>query len=316
MALKDQRLALGQPATDQERAVVAQPTTSGARQINRVKYLFILPGILWILAFTVFPLLYAVRLSFYNAKLGSPERFIGLANFRRALFEDDRLWQALGVTVRFVAVSVVATVLLGLLLALLFNRPMRGLPIFRAIFTMPLFVPAIAIAYLTLTIVHENGPINNVLMLFGLPKPLPFLSDPFWAFIAVAAVDVWQWTPFAFIVLLAGLQSLPDEIYEAAALDTSSGWQVFRFVTLPLLTPVITTVAILRTVEAFKVIDIPFALTNGGPGVATRTYTFYTYITGLKNFDLGYGSAISLLFMVLLVIISTVFFIRARHIYD
>lgn len=322
MALKDERLRIRLASGDEESArPVVRSTTSGVRQAGRIKWLFILPGILWILAFTIFPLLYALRLSFYNAKLGSPERFIGLANFQRALFDDERLWQALSVTVRFVVVSVTCTVILGLLLALLFNRPMRGLPVLRAIFTMPLFVPGIAIAYLSLTIVHEQGPVNNTLLLFLHPlgvmdRSLPFLSDPFWAFIAVAAVDIWQWTPFAFIVLLAGLQSLPDEVYEAAVLDTSSGWQIFRYVTLPLLAPVILTVTVLRAVEAFKVIEIPFALTNGGPGVSTRTYSFYTYIKGFKDFDLGYATAIALLFMILLIMLSAIFFLRARHIYE
>src|SRR5205823_5978520 len=161
-------------------------------------------------------------------------------------------------------------------------RPLRYLPAFRTILTLPLFVPAIAIGSLATTFVTEGGPINSLLLLAGLPKPLGFLSDPFWAFVAVAMVDVWQWTPFAFLVLLAGLQSLPDEIYEASALDTDSSWQVFRYVTLPLLAPVVVTVILLRTVEAFKVLDIPFALTSGGPGSATRTYTMYTYIIGLR----------------------------------
>lgn len=303
-----------EPEASNERGVTSTSTTTGTRQSQRIKYFFILPGILWILAFTVFPLLYALRLSFYSYKLSTPERWVGLANFARA-WEDERLQQALGITVRFVLVSVVATVLLGLLLALLFNRPMRGLPAFRAILTMPLFTPAIAVAYLTLTIVHENGPVNNVIKLLGF-TPIPFLSDPFWAFIAVCVVDIWQWTPFAFLVLLAGLQSLPEEIYEAAALDTSSGWQTFRHITLPLLTPVIVTVAVLRTVEAFKVNDIPFSLTNGGPGVSTRTYTFYTYITGFKNFDLGYATALAFIFTALLIFLAFIFFLRARRIYQ
>jgi multiple sugar transport system permease protein len=312
MALTEERFTLDGQA---EAATVSAPAAAGGLRRDRIKYAFLMPGVLWILAFTIFPLLFAARLSFFNYKLGSTERFIGFGNYARA-FGDERLWQALNVTLRFVVLSVIATVVLGLLLALLFNRPMRGLPIFRAIFTMPLFVPAIAIAYLSLTIVHEQGPVNNLLRLFGMDHPIPFLSDPFWAFIAVTAVDIWQWTPFAFLVLLAGLQSLPEEIYEAAAMDTSSAWQTFRHITLPLLLPVIVTVAVLRSVEAFKVIDIPFALTNGGPGVSTRTYTFYTYVTGLKNFDLGYGTAIAIMFMLLLIAISTVFFVRARHLYD
>jgi multiple sugar transport system permease protein len=129
-------------------------------------------------------------------------------------------------------------------------------------------------------------------------------------------VDVWQWTPFCFLVLLAGLQSLPDEVYEAATLDTSSGWDVFRYITLPLLTPVIFTVSILRLVESFKMLDIPFGMTSGGPGSATQTLSYYIYMTGLRSSNYGYASAIAYILLIILFMISLSFFSRLRKIYE
>ena len=130
---------------------------------------------------------------------------------------------------------------------------------------------------------------------------------------AIVLVDIWQWTPFCFLVLLAGLSSLPEEIYEAAVLDTSSGWDTFRFITLPLLAPVLFTVTMLRMVEAFKMLDIPFSMTNGGPGAATQTISFYVYLTGLRNFNQGYASAMAYLLLIAMMVIATIFFRRMRQ---
>ena len=191
------------------------------------------------------------------------------------------------------------TVLLGLGLALLFNRPIRGQRVFRSLFTMPLFTAAIALGYLGLTIFHEQvGAVNTVLRALGMVNLPAWFSDVWLARMAIVLVDIWQWTPFCFLVLLAGLQSLPDEIYEAAVLDTSSGWDIFRYITLPLLAPVMFTVTILRLVESFKMLDIPFSMTSGGPGAATQTYSFYVYLTGLRNFNHGYASAMAYILLI------------------
>jgi multiple sugar transport system permease protein len=315
MIARDVTVGSSEAGPREEAALARRAASSGIWQRNRAKYAFILPGIGWVFAIGIFPILYALRLSVFSYHLGGTERFVGLGNYLRA-FSDDQFWHALGVTLRFAVVSVCATVTLGLLLALFFNRPIRGMPVFRTILTLPLFSPAVAIGYLALTIVHQDGPVNSVLRLLGRQEPIPWLSDPFWAFVTVSAVDIWQWTPFAFIVLLAGLQAIPDEIYEAAALDTSSSWQVLRHITLPLLLPVIVTVTILRTVESFKMVDIPYAVTGGGPGTATRTYSLYTYLAGMKGFDFGYGTTLSLLLMVLMVGLSALFFLRARQLYE
>jgi multiple sugar transport system permease protein len=283
---------------------------------SRLKWLFVGPGILWVLIFTIFPLLYSLRLAFMRARLGQPQTFAGLDNFARA-FGDYRFWDVLEVTLFFVVVSVTLTVLFGLGLALLFNRPIRGQRIFRSLFTMPLFAAPIALGYLGLTIFHEQvGAVNTVLRALGMVNLPGWFSDVWLARVAIVLVDTWQWTPFCFLVLLAGLQSLPDEIYEAAVLDTSSGWSIFRYVTLPLLAPVLFTVIMLRMVECFKMLDIPFSMTSGGPGAATQTYSFYIYLTGLRNFNAGYASALAYLLLLLMAIISFYFFNRLRQSYE
>lgn len=283
---------------------------------SRVKYLFVLPGILWVFAFTIFPLLYSLRLSFFRARLGRPQEFIGLDNYLRA-FQDYRFWDSLGVTLLFVVASVTLTVLLGLGLALLFHREMRGQRIVRSIFTLPLFTSAVAVGYLGLTIFHEEvGPVNTVLGTLGMMDPPRWFSSVWLARLAIVLVDVWIWTPFCFLVLLAGLQSLPEEVYEAAHLDTSSQWDLFRYITLPLLAPILLTVTILRLVETFKVLDIPFSMTSGGPGAATQTYSFYVYIVGLRNFNSGYASALAYILLIIMMFIAIIFFNRLRQQYE
>jgi len=281
-----------------------------------VKFFFVLPGIFWVLFFTIFPLLYSLRLAFLQARMGTPERFIGLQNFIQA-FRDYRVADAVQVTLFFVVCSVILTVSLGLGLALLFHREIRGQRFFRSLFTMPMFTAPIALGYLGLTIFHEQvGAVNTVLAALGVVNLPKWFSDIWMARLAIVLVDTWQWTPFCFLVLLAGLQSLPDEIYEAAALDSSSSWDLFRYITLPLIGPVLFTVTILRMVEAFKVLDIPFSMTNGGPGAATQTYSYYIYLTGLRNFNQGYASALGYLLLILMIIIATFFFSRMRASYE
>lgn len=276
---------------------------------------FVIPAIIWIFVFTIFPLVYSFRVSISRVSYGKITGLAGLSNYIR-MFGDYRFWGTLRFTLIFVLISVVATTFLGLGLALVFNRKMRGLKFFRSLLTMPLFTAPVALGYLGVMMFYEeNGPVNVLLKYLGMGK-VPWLSHPWWATLAVCMVDVWQWTPFAFIILLAGLQSISDEIYEAAVIDTSSGWAVFRYITLPLVSPVLGTVLMLRLVDAFKIFDIPFSLTSGGPGTATRTLTFYIYTQGLRNFDLGYASAMAYFLLVITMVIGMLFFRRYRELYE
>ena len=278
-----------------------------------VKFLFILPAATWVLLFTVFPFLYGVRTSFFRVQIGRGDRFVWFENFVR-LFTDYKIYNTVKITLIFIIVTVIAEIVLGLLIALLFNRKMKGLKAYRTILLMPLFATPVAIGFLFLTIFYEEGgPINGFLIPLG--YKIPWLSHPTWALVSVMLVDIWQWTPFCFLVFLAGLQSLPVEIYHAAALDYSPGWQLFRRVTLPLLQPVLIIVFLLRLIEACKIFDIPSRLTHGGPGTSTMVYSLFTYLTGMKYFDFGYASVQGFALLVVMMIIVIFFFKRMREIY-
>ncbi|MBK8045895.1 MAG: sugar ABC transporter permease [Anaerolineales bacterium] len=282
---------------------------------SRAKYFFLSPAIFWILIFTIFPLLYAVYTSFFSFRFGRFNQFVGLENYRR-LFTDPNLHSALRVTIIFVVVTVTVQMVLGFGLALLLNREMRGRSVLRAIMILPLFATPVAIGYLSITLFYEaNGPINSVLRVFGYGD-VPWLSNPFWALVAIMIIDIWQWTPFVFLVSLAGLQGLPIDLFEAADVDGATGWQKFWSMTLPLMAPTLWLILMLRLIEAFKVFDIPASLTLGGPGRATEVYSLFTYRTALRFFDHGYASAQGLLLLVIVSIIIAVLYGRIRGIYE
>jgi len=250
------------------------------------KAIFMLPAVIWILLFTLFPLLYALRTSFYSFRFGMINQFVGLDNFER-LFTDQNLHAGLKTTLIFVVATVTIEMLLGFALALFLNRELRGKNILRAIMTLWL----------------------------GFDK-VPWLSDPVWAQIAIILVDIWQWTPFVFLVALAGLQSLPLDIYEAARVDGASGWQLLRRITLPLMRPTLWLILLLRLVEAFKVFDIPASLTLGGPGRATEVYSLFTYRTALRFFDHGYAATQGFLLLVIVMFIVSLLFGQIRELYE
>jgi multiple sugar transport system permease protein len=281
---------------------------------DRAKLWFILPAVLWIVAFTIFPLLFSIYISLFAVRPGRPWRFVGLGNFGR-LFTDENLRNALTITLIFVAATVMIEMLLGFALALLFNREMRGRQFFRALMTLPLFATPVAIGYLGITLFYEEGgPINSVFnALLGINPP--WLSNGQWALAAMIIIDIWQWTPFVFLVALAGLQSLPHEIYEASAVDGATPRQMFRFLTLPLMVPTLTIILLLRLVEAFKIFDIPTSLTLGGPGRSTEVYSLFTYRTALRFFDLGYASAQGFLLLFIVMLIVSLLFGRIRRAY-
>ena len=279
------------------------------------KKLFIAPAITWLMLFTLAPLIYTVYLSFHGSRFLKVTRFVGLKNFITVL-SDYRFWGAFRVTIIFVLGGLVLSVGLGLLFALLFNRQIKGVQIFRTLSTMPLFTAPVALGYIFMIIFYENGgPINNFLNSV-ISKQVPWLSNPSWAIFSILIADTWQWTPFAFLVLLASLQAFPKDLYEAASLDSASSWDVFKHITFPLISPALGTVIILRIVEAFKVFDLPFALTNGGPGLATRTLTFNVYTNGLRDQNLGTASATAIVLLVIVLIVSTLFFKRYGSNYE
>ena len=275
------------------------------RWTSKARFLFLAPAVVWVLAFTVFPLGYSLYIAFLKIESkteitrervpmfneeGEPimlangkqrmrtiihkeqintTTFLGLTNFRR-IFNDPQVATSVRVTITFILSTVSIELVLGFLLAVLFNRHLAGRAAMRAVMILPIFATPLAAGYLFFTILYEEG---GPLGFLG----FPFLSDPDWALASIIFVDVWQWTPFCFLVFLAALQSVPDELYEAAVVDGASGWQILQKVLLPILQNTIVIVLLLRLAEALKVFDIPFALTGGGPGIATQSYSFLAF---------------------------------------
>ncbi len=290
-------------------------STSGRNREDRTKWFFILPAAIWVLVFTIFPLLYALYTSFWSFRFGTFNQFVGLDNYMR-LFTDRNLHWSLYLTVIYVVVTVTIQMTLGFGLAILFNREIRGKNVIRALMVLPLFATPVAMGYLGITMYYEvNGPINSFLHALGF-EGIPWLSDPYWALVSIMIIDIWQWTPFVFLVSLAGLQGLPEDIYEAARVDGGSGWQLFRNITFPLMTPILWLILLLRLVEAFKIFDIPATLTLGGPGRATEIYSLFTYRTALRFFDHGFAATQGILLLVIVMFIVTILFNRIRGIYD
>src|SRR5258706_668942 len=283
---------------------------------SRAKYFFLMPGVIWVLAFTLFPLLYSLYLSFTNARLGRATEFIGIQNYAN-LFSDQKLGEVAQVSLFLTIGSVTLTMVLGTFIAWLFNHDLPGLKALRAILTMPLFAAPVALGYMGVVIFNEsNGPINNLVKAFN-GQPISWITAPWPARIAVLLTDTWQWTPFVFIVALAAMQGISEELYEAARLDTNSSWRLFRHITYPLIAPALGTVALLRLVETFKILDIPLTLTGGGPGQASQTYSFYAYLQGLRSpFQQGYASAMAYMVVILCIIISSIYFWRVRARFD
>lgn len=229
---------------------------------------------------------------------------------------SDPLDNQLSITVLFVVCVVAAEMILGMLFALLMNREIRGRGVLRAILTLPLFAAPVGIGYLSRTIFYEGGgPADRFLERLGIDPP-PWLSDPTWARISTMIVDVWQWTPFVFVIALAGLQGLPHDVVEAAEVDGASKFHVFRTITLPLMAPILWLILLLRTIDAFKVFDIAASMTLGGPGRATEYYSLFNYRTARKYFDYGYAAVQAFILLFVVAIIVSVLWDRIKGIYE
>jgi multiple sugar transport system permease protein len=228
----------------------------------------------------------------------------------------DPLDGQMTITFIFVAGAVVTEMILGFLIALLMNRELRARGVLRAVMTLPLFATPVALGYLARAIFFEQGgPINAGLSTLGLPR-VPWLSDPAWARVATIIVDVWQWTPFVFIIALAGLQSLPQDVMEASEVDGASGWQGFVYVTMPLMAPILWLIFLLRAIDAFKVFDVALGLTLGGPGRSTEYYSLFNYRTARQFFNYGDAAAQAFLLLFVVMLLVALLWGRIRHVYD
>jgi len=271
------------------------------------KYYMVVPTLLYLLLIGIFPLIFSFGLSFLNWDVAAqrPMSFAGLANYAE-LLKDSRFLRTFLNTILFVIGAVTLEAIFGFGLALLLNRDIRGQGIFRVLLMLPMMATPVAVGYTWRMLYHvTNGPINHILRVFHLPTGT-WLSSGGTALPSIIITDVWQWTPFVFIILLAGLQSLPREPFEAAEVDGASRLQSFYYLTLPMIWPILVIVILLRMVEAVKIFDIIFVMTAGGPGISTETSTMYAKLVSLTQFRLGYGAAIAYVLLILSVIVFTI----------
>jgi multiple sugar transport system permease protein len=266
---------------------------------------FVTPALALLLFVTVYPVFYVFYLSLRRELLiFHISKFIGLGNYL-FLLRDDRFWNALRNTAYFTAVSVSAELLIGLSVAILLNRPSRFKGLVRAVVLIPWAIPTVVSARMWEWIFNSDFGILN----YMLGAKINWLGDPFWAMHAAILTDVWKTTPFVVILLTAGLQVIPGELYQAAKTDGAGNWAIFRRITLPLLMPVILVVLIFRTLDAFRVFDVIYVLTGGGPANTTETLSIYGYKVLFQTLQFGYGSALSVVVFLLIGSIS-VFYIK------
>jgi multiple sugar transport system permease protein len=281
---------------------------------RRTAFLLISPAVIVLLAINLFPIVYAVYISFHHWTLARPQppRFAGWFNYEEAL-TDDRFINAIWVSLSFVTFAVAVDFILGFLLAFVFHARLRGLATLRKISMLPVMVMPLVVGLVWFYMFNENfGVVNWVVTLFGSPR-LPFLTHDTLALWSLVIADVWQWTPFVMLVLFAALQSLPEYVYEAARMDGLSGWQIFWRITLPLLRPAIWVVLILRVVDAFRMVELVFMMTKGGPAGYTEVLPWYLYTTGFLSLDLGYAAAMAVLMLILVTIVSQLFVRRLAY---
>jgi multiple sugar transport system permease protein len=279
---------------------------------RRVPILFVLPAAITLLAITIFPLVYELRLAFMSWELttSTPARFVGLQNFGKALFRDQRFWNSMGVTMRLIVFGTSIQLVAGTGLALLLNRLRRSRTILVSLFLIPVMIAPVVAGFQFRMIYHDQfGPLNYIIELVtgGRWRGFAWIADPKVALFAVMFTDIWQWTPFLMLIVLAGLQSISPEMYEAAEVDGASRLQTFARVTLPLIFPVIVIGILIRAMDSFKLFDIIYLVTGGGPGDITETISFYTYLQGFKFFSVGYTAAMAFLQLIVITIIAQVF---------
>jgi len=274
---------------------------SKAERRSTVTLLF--PALFFLTVLSIWPLGYLFYASFtsYQLAIPVPIRFVGFDNFIHIL-QNVRFWNSLWVTAAFALISVPLQLLCGLLVALLLNGLMRGRELYAAILLMPMMLAPIVVGFSwNLFLNPVYGPLNSLLMGLGFDPPA-WAQSSAWALPTLILVDTWQWMSLAMIILLAGLQSIPSHIYEAARIDGSSRWQTFVHVMLPMLKPYLAVACILRFIDSFKAFDIIYTLTRGGPGTATQNLAYYTYDLGFGRFEFGRAGALSILQLMILIV--------------
>lgn len=297
--------------------VVRTKTSSlfGWRRYVPVEYHYLLllaPLLLFVLVISIYPLAFSFFISFFKYRLTDPNQvktFLWFDNYLNA-FQDKQVTGALNATLIFVVGTVTSEIVMGLALALLLSAETRLMQLVRSFLLLPMAIPPLVVGLVWKSLYNVDfGVIPYYFKLLGVNMGRGPLGESAWAMPAVILVDLWQWSPLLMVIFLAGLKSLPREPYEAAVVDGASRWQSFWFITLPLLKPTLLVGLLLRTMQSFKVFDIIYATTAGGPGSATTVLNFHIYTVGMTFFDMGYAAALANILLVVVAVLS-IFYIR------
>ena len=262
------------------------------------------PTVLFIVVMVVFPLGYTIYLSFTEWSMGvTPPDFIGLDNYKSLLL-DERFISATGRTLYLAFVSVIIELILGIVIALFLNRNFRGKNLVKTLFLLPMVATPIAIGMVWLLIYEPTlGVANYFLKLVGLDRVL-WLIDPNMVLNSLLIIEIWEWTPMVMLIILAGLAVIPTDPVESAVVDGANKWQIFTKITLPMIAPIIVTGALLRMIDALKSFDIIYSTTQGGPMYASETLNIMSYTVSFSYFEMGKGSALIVLFLGAIAIVS------------
>ncbi|MGO4315867.1 carbohydrate ABC transporter permease [Agrobacterium tumefaciens] len=266
---------------------------------------FVIPALVVISAVIVFPWVFTLWMSVHRWTLGQEQSFIGFDNYIR-LASDVRFWESLWHTLIYTVLSVVAPLFLGTLAALVFDAqfPLRGL--LRGVFVMPMMATPVAIALVWTMMFHPQLGVLNYLLSFIHIGPLEWIYNQSTVIPSLVLVETWQWTPLVMLIVLGGLAAVPREPYESAEIDGANAWQKFRYLTMPMIAPFLMIAVIIRSIDAVKSFDIIYAMTQGGPGTASETINIYLYNTAFSYYDIGYGSAMAVVFFIIIVALSFV----------
>jgi multiple sugar transport system permease protein len=302
MSLSADTATIDQP----QRAAVPQARRRHSER--RLATLLLIPSVGFLVLMTIFPTIYSLWMSMQQYNLSRPDlaHFVGLRNYAQ-LLSDDLFWKAVRVTFVFSFSVLALQFFLGFFIANLFDRERKGMNFLRTLFIIPVFASPVALG-LTWRYMYQNGYglINYVLESVGLPR-VNWLASPQWALPAVIAVDVWQWTPFVALILLAGMQSISPEITEAAELDGLSRFQYLWRIVLPLLAPIIVVVGLIRMIDALKTFDLIYIITRGGPGTTTYNLPLHAYSMGFASFLMGTSAAVAWVVVIIVNICAVIF---------
>ncbi|WP_219509693.1 carbohydrate ABC transporter permease [Nonomuraea ceibae] len=288
---------------------------SGARRARRplgVPILFLAPALVLLAVFFLWPAVTAVQLAFFSYDVVSTPEWVGLANFGR-MADDPRFWTALANSGLFLLLMLPVLVFVPLLLAVLVNMPLRGIKAFRVMYYLPVVTSMVVVAIAWNYVFHQRGALNWVLTSLGLlDEPVQYLLEPGWALPALVLVESWKSMGYYMMIYLAGLQSIPRELHEAAEVDGAGAWQRLSRITTPLLRPYVAVVLVLGSMDAMQVFTSVFVMTQGGPQDTTMTLGYYIYDSAFRRFDVGYANAMGIVLWVILVVFSVVSYRTTR----